>query len=245
MQRALALLLLFTACAEAKITHRRSTGQAQRRRMLTSPLITGPGGVDLEFSTSFDTKGGFTMPTTLKYTPARWHTEFSAGVDSVASLFDDNGNRTTHFSDHVNLAATTAFSPADNFSWAFAPTITVLLRGDEGVRIGGTLLARYDRGANTFSGAASWSGATVNSPTNPSGLFDITVGYARKIGRFTPYATVQVERATGISTQYSFFEGAEWEINRRLSFDAGVQQLAIKSPDSDHRYYVGLVYSLK
>ncbi len=249
MRRGLALLLVCAAFAQAnsfnRRAHRRTAGQALRHRLFTSPLITNQGGVDLEFGSIFDPRGGYTLPTTLKFTPTNWQTEFSAGIDTVASFMDGNGSRATHFSDHVNLAATTAFRPSDNFSWAFAPTVAVFLRGDEGLRIGGALLARYDHGVNTFSGAATWSGATVNSPTNPAGIFDVTGGYARRFGRLTPYANIQIERASGYSTQYSIFEGVEWQLNPRFSFDFGGQHYALNTPQPDHHFSSGLTYSLR
>ncbi|HEY3440650.1 MAG TPA: hypothetical protein VGK29_07860 [Paludibaculum sp.] len=247
MRQVLALLLICTAFAQASVfrrAFRRTSGQALRHRLFTSPLITNPGGVDLEFGSIFDPQGGFTLPTTLKYTPATWQTEFSVGVDTVASMFDDDGNRTTHFSDHVNFAATTAFRVTDNFSWAVAPTMAVFLRGDEGLRLGGALLARYDHGTNTFSSATTWSGATVNSPTNPAGIFDLTTGYACKFGRLTPYANVQLERASGVATQYSIFEGVEWQLNPRFSIDLGGQHYALNTPQPDHHFSIGLTYSL-
>ena len=249
MRRALALVLLCAALAQAssfsRQSHRRSSGQTSRRRLFTSPVMSTPSGLDVELGSVFDPHGGYTLPTTLKYTPARWQTEISAGVDSVASIFDDNGNRATHFSDHVNFAATTEFRVTENFSWAVAPTLAIFLRGDEGLRLGGALLARYDHGNNTFSGAASWSGATVNSPTNPAGIFDLTSGYARKFGRLTPYANVQLERASGVATQYSIFEGVEWQLNPRFSFDFGGQHYALNTPQPDHHFSIGLTYSLK
>lgn len=248
MRRALALLLLCAAFAQARTfsrAHRRTSSQTLRRRLFTSPLITTPGGIDLEFSSVFDPQGGYTLPTTLKYTPASWRTEFSAGVNTVASVFDDTGDRATHFSDHLNFAATTAFRPTGNFSWAFAPTAAFLLRGDDGLRLGGVLIARYDRGVNTFSAAASWSGATVSSPTNPSGLFDITGGYGRGFGRLTPYANLQLERATAVPAQYSSFEGVEWQCTQRLSLDFSAQHYALNSTQPDHHFSLGLTYSLK
>jgi len=249
MRRALALLLLCAAYTHAdpfsRRAHRRTSGQTLRRRLFTSPLITNPGGLDLEFGSNFDSRGGYTLPTTLKYTPARWHTELSAAVDTVSSISDDNGNRATHFSDHVSFAATTEFRVTDNFSCAVAPTVAIFLRGDEGLRLGGALLARYDHGNNTFSGAATWSGATVNSPTNPAGILDLTTGYARKFGRLTPYANVQLERASGLATQYSIFEGVEWQLNPRFSFDFGGQHYALNTPQPDHHFSIGLTYSLK
>lgn len=248
MRRALALFFVAALLAQASPfgrLRRRTSGQTLRRRLFTSPLITNPGGVDLEFSSVFDPEGGFTLPATLKYTPANWQTEFSAGVDTVASVFDDSGNRATHFSDHVNLAATTAFRPSDNFSWAFAPTAAVFLRGEDGMRLGGALIARYDHTVNTFSSAVTWSGATTTSPINPSGLFDVTGGYARKFGRLTPYFNLQFERASSVSGQYSVFEGVEWQWNQRLSFDLGGQHYALNSGQPDHHFSIGLTYSLK
>ena len=248
MRRGLVLLFLCVLCVQATVfrrAFRRTSGQALRHRLFTSPLITNPGGVDLEFGSIFDPQGGDTLPTTLKYTPTDWQTEFSVGVDAVASIFDDNGSQATHFSDHINMAATTAFRPSDNFSWAFAPTVAVFLRGDEGLRVGGALLARYDRGDNTFSSATTWSGATVTSPTNPYGIFDLTGGYARKFGRLTPYTNVQFERASGIPAQYSAFEGVEWQVNPRFSFDFGGQHYALNTTQPDHHFSIGLTYSLK
>ncbi|MDO8943448.1 MAG: hypothetical protein Q7U75_09710 [Desulfobacterales bacterium] len=249
MRLAPALVLLCSALAAVPASgsqpHRRSSGQTHRRRLFTSPLITTPGGIDLEFSSVFDPRGGFTLPATLKYTPSSWHTEFSAGIDAGASLVDENGDRATHFSDHLNLAATTAFSPTDNFSWAFAPTAAIFLRGGDGFRLGGTVIARYDRGNNTVGASTSWSGATNTSPNNPSGIFDLIGGYGRKFGRLTPYANIQLERASGISMQYSLFEGIEWQFNARLSFDLSVQHYALNSTQPENHCSVGLTYSLK
>lgn len=251
MRQALCLLLLLHATlppAEAKlktrIFHRRSGGLATRRRLFTSPLITDPGNVDLEFSGAFDTNSSYTLPANLKYTPAGWQTEFSAGVDSVASVVDDSSGRTTHFSDHLNLAATTAFKAGDNFSWAIAPTATVFLRGESGGRFGGAAFGRYDRGLNTFSGGASWNGATRSSATNPAGTMDLNAGYGRKRGRVTAYGNVQWERSTGLGAFYSLFEGIEYEVNERVAIDLSGAHYGLRTGSIDHQVVVGLTCTL-
>lgn len=250
MRRALWLLLLATCCCDnlpARVrgrAHRRSSGLSLRRRLFTSPLITDPGSMDLEFSGAYDTNSSWTTPTTLKFTPFGWRTELSAGVDTLAHVVEDSGDTDTHFSDHVNLAATTAFRAGEHFSWAFAPTLAVFLRNESGARIGGALLGRYDRGWNTISASAAWSGATHDSPTNPAGVFDVTGGYGRKFGRFTPYGTVQYERASGLGGGYSIFEGVEFEVNDRLSFDLSGQHYALNSAQPDHQIVAGLTWNL-
>jgi len=250
MRRALCLLFLISALPplEAKlrtrIFHRRSGGFSVRRRLFTSPLITDPGNVDLEYSGAFDTNSSYTLPATLKYTPDQWQTEFSAGVDSIASVVDDTTGRTTHFSDHVNLAATTAFKAGDNFSWVIAPTAAVFLRGESGSRLGGALYGRYDRGSNTFSGGTSWNGATRSSATNPAGTLDLNAGYGRKLGRFTAYTNVQWERSTGVDAFYSLFEGAEYQLNERFAIDLSGAHYGIRSGSIDNQIVLGLTCTL-
>ncbi|WP_321471013.1 hypothetical protein [uncultured Paludibaculum sp.] len=250
MRQALCLILFFLTLppVEAKlrtrIFHRRSSGFSTRRRLFTSPLITDPGNVDLEFSGAFDTNSSYTLPATLKYTPAQWQTEFSVGVDTLASVVDDTAGRSTHFSDHVNLAATTAFKAGENFSWAIAPTAAIFLRGESGSRLGGALFGRYDRAGNTFSGGTSWNGATRSSATNPAGTLDLTAGYGRKMRRLTAYGNVQWERSTGIDAFYSLFEGVEYEVNDRFAVDLSGAHYGLRSGAIDHQIVLGLTYTL-
>lgn len=250
MRQALCLLLLLSTLppAEAKlrtrIFHRRSGGLATRRRLFTSPLITDPGNVDLEFSGAFDASSSYTLPAALKYTPGGWQTEFSIGVDTLASVVDDSAGRVTHFSDHVNLAATTAFTMGEHFSWAVAPTTTFFLRGDSGARLGGALFGRYDRGVNTFSGGASWNGATRSSATDPAGTMDLNAGYGRKLGRITAYGNVQWERSTGLAGYYSLFEGMEYEVNERFAVDVSGAHYGLRSGTIDHQLVLGLTCTL-
>jgi hypothetical protein len=230
--------------AEARVfrrAHRRSANMSLRRRLFTSPLITNPGNLDLEYSGAFDTNGSYTLPGTLKYTPLGWRTEFSAGVDSVASVVDDSGDRDTHFSDHVNLAATTAFHAGEHFDWAVAPTASFFLRGESGARLGGALIGRYDRANNTFSAAATWSGATRRSDTNPAGLMDVNLGYGRQLSkRWNAYGSAQWERASGVASQYSVFEGVEFQVNERFAVDLSGQHYALNTGARDHQIVVGI-----
>ena len=251
MRRCCALLMLVASLApfgEARVFrrfHRRSSSMSLRRRLFTSPLITSPGNLDLEYSGAFDTNSSFTMPGTLKYTPFGWQTEFSAGVDSVASVIEDSGDRVTNFSDHVNLAATTAFHAGEHLAWAFAPTASIFLRGESGARLGGALIGRYDRANNTFSAAATWSGATRTSDTNPAGLMDVNLGYGRQLSkRWSAYSSVQWERASGASSQYSLFEGVEFQMNERFAVDLAGQHHALNTATHDHQIVLGITYTL-
>ncbi len=248
MRRVFGLLLL-SCCwpsVDAAIRfhkpHRsRNLGISTRRRLFTSPLITDPGNVDLEFSGAFDTNSDFATPTVVHYTPSGWHTEFSIGAD----LFDEVADRDGHLTDRINVAATTAFHAGEHFNWAIAPTTTVLLQGDTGTRLGGALFARYDRGGNTVSSSASWSGATAPSPTNPAGTFDWNGGYARRLWRrWTGYVNGQWERSSGVPWMVSLFGGVEYEVNERLSFDISGQHYNLNSGPVDHQIVAGLTWTL-
>jgi hypothetical protein len=207
-------------------------------------LITDPGSLDLEFAGLYDTNRSFWGPATLKYTPRAWRTEFSAGADFVASAADDEQDRDTHFSDHVNLAATTAFRAGERFSWAVAPMAVLFLRGESGARLGGALFARYDRDPHTLSSFASWSGATRASPANPGGTFDLNFGYSRRFTRgWTVYSNIQWERSTGAAGFASLFEGVEYEVNDRLAFDLSAAHYSLRNA-VDHQVAFGFTYTL-
>jgi len=244
----LALLLLAVAPAEARLlrrSHRRGASLSLRRRLFTSPLITDPGNLDLEYSGAFDTNSSYTLPMTLKYTPDHWQTELSVGVDTIASVVDDSGNQPVHFSDHLNLAATTAFHASDHFDWGFAPTLAFLSRGSNGERIGGLLLGRYDRAGNTLSGAVSWSGATQGTVNNPAGTWDVNLGYGRQLSaRWSLYGNTQWERSTGVARQYAFFEGVEFQMTPRLAFDLQGQHYGVNSDQPDHQIVAGITFTL-
>lgn len=241
----LVALLLAGAALEARPRqHRRSAGLSARRRAFTSPLTADPGSVDLELSGVFDWNSAYGLPATLKYTPSGWRTELSFGADTAASVVDDAGDRDTHFSDHLNLAASTAFRVGEHFTWAVAPAASFFLRGESGARLGGALFGRFDRGADTFTGFANWSGATTASPSNPAGTFDLNAGYARQFRkRWTAYTNAQWERATGAAGFYSVFEGVEFHLSDRLALDLSASHYSLgRAPD--HQVAAGLTWTL-
>jgi hypothetical protein len=223
--------------------HQRSFGISTRRRLFTSELINDPGTASLNFSTAYDFNGNWTTPTTINYTPYGWQTELSLGFDSVDSLQGTQPNRVTGFSTYMSFTAITAFDIGKNFSWAFAPLVTVMLRNDSGVRVGGSLYASYDFGANTVSGNATWTAATTASTTNPAGLFDMQAGYARKIKKFTPYANMQIERATDVSVQYSVIAGVSYDLNDKLTFDLSSQTFGVNTGSPDQQIVAGVTWN--
>jgi hypothetical protein len=109
----------------------------------------------------------YTMPSTIKYTPQGRHilwgrTEFSAGFDTVSTAVE-NDARIAHFSDRFNFAATCVLLDGEKLDIAIAPQASMFLRGDSGMRIGATAIARYDSGRNSTGITVGWSGATVAS----------------------------------------------------------------------------------
>src|SRR5215212_7323601 len=66
---------------------RRSASIARRKRLHVNTLITEPGEMEVEFGGAASVDGGFTLPSTIKYTPEGSHaywgrTEFSASFDT-------------------------------------------------------------------------------------------------------------------------------------------------------------------
>lgn len=243
-------------CARAGLfqRHGHSAGQragtiALRRRLHVNPLITPPGTMELEWSHAFSASGAYSIPTTLKYTPEGTHTywgrtEFSASFDSLSSV-EQNEDRVTHFGDRVTLAANCVVLDGEKLDLAIAPVASVLLRGDDGARIGATGIARYDVGQNSGGITLTWTGATAPSPTNPAGTFDLGGGFGRRLrsggflGRFTVYGNGLLEKSTGFDRQVSLFEGFEYQLSGNVAIDVTGQHLNINGV-VDHQAMIGL-----
>jgi hypothetical protein len=248
MLLALAFLPL-PATARTK-THRNST-IASRRRLNVSSMITDPGTFEVEWNHWFATDGEYTMPSTLKYTPdgdsILWgSTEYSVSFDGIDST-NAGGTRTTQFSDHIDLNVTSVLASTKTFSLAVAPQATVWLRGDSGVRVGATLLARSDFSSDDNVGfAASWTGATQPSPTNPAGTLDIGGSYGHRLShegilnRVTAHVNIIWERSTGYAGYVSYYEGAEYEFNDNVSLDVSGQQVGNPGAPRTYQVVVGL-----
>src|SRR5437763_2093717 len=137
---ALAMLLAGAPAARAGLfgalkfnSNNRANPISLRKRIHVNTLITEPGTMEIEWGGAFSADGGFTFPTTIKYTPEGRHvywgrTEFSASFDSLASSLQPEG-RTTHFSDRATFAANCVIHDGDKLDLALAPLVSVLLRG--------------------------------------------------------------------------------------------------------------------
>ena len=53
------------------------------------------------------------------------------------------------------------------------------MRNDSGVRLGATVIARYDFGKTWVSSSFGWTGATAASASNPAGTADASVQWER------------------------------------------------------------------
>jgi len=73
------------------------------------------------------------------------------------------------------------------------------MRNDSGVRLGATVIARYDFGKTWVSSSFGWTGATAASASNPAGTADAIAGFGRRGTRhITADASVQWERSTSL-----------------------------------------------
>jgi hypothetical protein len=215
---------------------RRASSIALRQRLFVNPLISDPGTLEVEWNNTLG-PGSYYQPQTWKYSVGR--TEYSLGFDAVAH---DSG--ATHFSDHLTATATSVLYNGPHLDIAVAPQATFLLRNDSGVRLGATLIARYDFGKNSVSGSFGWTGATVASASNPAGTADAIAGFGRRVTRhITAYASVQWERSSALPSYLSVFEGAEYEISSRLAANVYGQHYTLTHGVPDHHYGVGLTYN--
>jgi hypothetical protein len=225
-----------------------------RKRVHVNTLITEPGTVEIEWGSAFSMDGSFTFPTTIKYTPEGRHvywgrTEFSASFDSLASSLQPEG-RTNHFSDRATFAANCVVHDGDKLDLALAPLVSVLLRGDAGVRLGATAIARYDAGRSSLGVTLTWTAGTAASDTNPAGTFDLGAGYGFRLkpsgplGHLTPHVNWLYEKSTGADRQISLFEGVEYQITEKIAVDFSGQHFGVWGGQADNQVVVGLTANL-
>lgn len=223
---------------------------ALRKRVHVNTLITEPGTLEVEFGGAFSTTGNFSFPSTIKYTPEGkyvwWgRTEFSVSFDSLASTVQFD-NRALQFSDRVTYAANCVVHDGDKLDIAIAPQVSNFLRGDSGLRVGATAIARYDAGRNSTGVTVTWTAATAVSPSNPAGTLDIGYGYGRRLmasgplGHLTAHSNVLYERSTEVPRQISVFEGVEYQITEKVAVDFSGQHLSVWGGPVDHQVSVSL-----
>jgi hypothetical protein len=224
------------------------------RRLHVNTLITEPDTVEAEWGGAFSTTGNYTLPATLKFTPEGtsilWgRTEFSAGFDSISSAVLDN-NRLTQFSDRVSLQATSVLHDGAKLDIALAPQLSYYLRDQSGLRIGATLITRYDWGRNSAGLSVGWTGATASSDGNPAGTLDINAGYGRRLqaegflSHFTAHTNWLAEKSTGQRRIFSVFEGVEYQFTEKLALDVSGQHLSVSGGILDNQITAGLTVNL-
>ena len=232
----------------------RISSQSLRRRLHINSLITEPGTFELEWGAAYLVSGAYFLPTTLKITPSAntgfWgRTELSANFDMLSSSVEE-GQRSTQFSDHLSVAATTVVYGGEKLNVALAPTASFFLRGDRGARLGAAAVARVDSGLSSAGVTVSWTGATASSSSNPAGIFDIGGGFGRRLARsgtwarITPHGNAVYERLTGAASETSVFAGVEYQLTEKLAFDISSQHLNLGSGSSDNQVLLGITWNL-
>jgi hypothetical protein len=255
---AISLVGLFLFCtppACAKLFHRHSSNARLQKRLHINDLIAEPGTVEIDWGGQYSyTTATFTLPAAVKFTPSGGsvligRTEYSVAFDSVSSAID-TGVRSTRFSDRLTFAATSVVFDSKHLDIAVAPQATALLRGDSGVRLGATVIARCDAGGNSIGVSADWSAATAASSSNPAGVWDLGAGYGRHLGstgvlnRFTPHLNAVVERATGFSRTLAGFAGVEYQAGARIAVDLSGQRYGLSGIAADRQVLLGLTLNL-
>ena len=257
----LGIALLCALPATATLRHRsarNSGGNAKislRKRLHVNTLITQPGTGEMDWSSLYSTTtDNFAMPSTIKYTPAGtnilWgRTEYSVAFDSLTSS-GTGGARETQFSQAVTVTGTSVLHDGAKLDIAFAPQASFFLRDEQGARIGGVAIARYDSGRNSTGLTLGWSGATRSSGSNPAGTLDAGFGYGRQLSgsplleKFTPHLNAEWERSTGTSSALLAFEGVEYQVNSRWALDLAAQHFATAGTAPDHQLIFGITFNL-
>lgn len=235
MPRAVALPFLYALAALSWAQGHKPRGSASahggsiRKRVHVRPLVNDAGTADLEFDSSFADAGAFSLPARFRYTPPGdgWFwgkTEFSVAADALTSDVSD-GHRVTQTSDNITLNLTTEWDPPGNFALAAGPQVTTYARDQTRMRAGGIGIGRFGWGNGNNAGfAASWTGATSPSASNPATTLDLGAGYGRDFGCLTLFGNYTWERSTKSDPLHIFSAGFEWEIYSRFSIDISAQQ---------------------
>jgi hypothetical protein len=76
------------------------------------------------------------------------------------------------------------------------------------------------------------------------------VGFGRRLaasgvlGKFTPHVNAVWERSTGVARIWSVFEGVEYQVTERFSFDVSGQHFAVAGSTPDNQLVVGITANL-
>ena len=185
-----------TSVLEARLlsrrpSHVRSSRISLRRRLHVTSLITDPGTVEAEPERVLGririVDDADDAENTLLRLDLLWgRTEYSANFDTFSSALID-GNRVTHSSDHLAVAATTLLADREHWNVAIAPVVTFGFRDQPGFRAGLTAITRYDRGRNSGGATITWTGTADPTDLNPAGTWDFGSGMDTCSGRERPF----------------------------------------------------------
>lgn len=228
--------LLASGVAEARLRrfHHQAQSIGTRNRVHVNRLITEPGTLELEIGAGFGVD-----PALLKFTGAGdslWSgkTEYSVGFDYW------------HGSNDVTLAANSLLLDGEHWNVSVGPAVTIVRQEGSGLRGGGTLVTRYDRGLGSIGATATWSKATRPGAGTPADLAafglggGVRLGSAGWRGKLTVNGNVLSERASATPGVWSTFEGLEWELTGRVSANAVVQQVDWGGANRDNQFFVGV-----
>jgi len=207
-----------------------------------NPLITEAGHVGLELNGSFTSDGEWAIPAAIRYTPSGdsrfWgRTEYSLAVDGL----DTN---------RVDFLVTTPLHESEKFNVALVPDVTSPAAGYPGVRIGASVVARWDVGLYNAGLIGGWSGATSPSDNNPAGQWDFTAGVGRHLGqrgwlqKTTPYVDSSYERSTAGDRIPAVRVGVEYQATERFSVILSTQQHRLSPGHWDHQVVLGVTADL-
>lgn len=232
----LSLLLLAGGVAEARLPRFRRQAHAigTRNRVHVNRLITEAGTLELEIGVGFGAD-----PALLKYTAEGdsllWgRTEYSVGFDYL------------HGSNDVTLAANSLLLDGVHWNVSVGPAVTIVRQDGSGLRGGGTVATRYDRGLGSVGATANWSKATRPGAGTPADVAafglggGVRLGKAGWRGKLTLNGNLLNEHASSTAAAWSTFEGLEWEATGHVSANVVVQQIDWGGANRDKQVFVGL-----
>lgn len=142
--------------------------------------------------------GGRFLPVAFSLTPFSSKTDFSVLVNLLDSQIV-NGERTRHFGNRFDFVVRHRLLQREGLVVTVAPRGAVLIRDQEGGRLGVTLAAQYGWGKNLGVVNLTYTGAVDSSPTNPTNHYQASFDYYRTLSEkgLAVFAGFQHEFSTG------------------------------------------------
>lgn len=136
----------------------------------------------------------------------------------------------------------------DGLHWnvSAGPAVTIVRQDGSGLRGGGTVVTRYDRGLGSVGATAGWSKATLPGAGTPADVAAIGLGGGVRLGsagwrgKLTVNGNLLREQASRTAVAWSTFEGLEWEVTGRVAANVVVQKIDWRGVNRDHQMFVGV-----